>query len=274
MSRRARGRRRGEDLAASLGPGSVAVLQPSCTASDLVVTLAIGTQYWWAKSLTDLGRPAVDVVVVWRSSDGRATLGASADATPMPDLERWAEVRRTHGTRFGLASRFHLRGASRLDIGVWLFEEREEGLATLGEWTRDCSAPELAPTVFDLLAAVAQRVGVRPARTWTQAFGTANDEAAARFLTALGGCSLVEWGVHQRPELVLDALVDTLAVAPGMGPAIAHLPKHFALVRDKGGVSPFIVARAYRRAVDVVGHLPPEWRDVDGQLRSPGKLKR
>ena len=80
--------------------------------------------------------------------------------------------------------------------------------------------------------------------------------------------------LSKEPAHPSDNIAATLAVAPGMGPAIAHLPKHFALVRDKGGVSPFIVARAYRRAVDVVGHLPPEWRDVDGQLRSPGKLKR
>lgn len=266
--KRKRSAARSGPLAGSLGPGRIAVLQPSCTATQEVAILALGTQWWWAQSLTRAGREALDVIPVFRDASGRRALGSEASATYLPELARWEAVRRSHDARFGLSSRFDQRDAAYLDIGASLFEARGGELVSLGEWTRGSTAPAFAETVFELLADIARRVGVRAPKTWKEAFGTGNAEAAARFLSALGAYSLVDLGIHLEPAVSLDALVEVLALAPSMEPAIEHLPRHFAAARDKGRVSPFLVARAYRRAVDAVGGVPPAWRAVDARLRS------
>lgn len=264
--RKTRRSKRARRLGGSLGPGCIAVLQPACTAS--MVEIAFGTQIWWGQSLQRSGRKALACAARFGNDQGQQVIGAEPDETPLPDLAAWRILRRQFGARFGISSRFDLVDANQLDVSAWLFEQRGESLETLGEWTRECSARELAQAVFALLGDIARRVGARlPWASWAAAFGTADAEAAALFLRTLGIYSLADWSLPIEPERALDSLVDVLALAPAMEPAIAHLPAHFRLVRDSAGASPFAVARAYRRAVDVVGHVPDAWRDVDRELR-------
>lgn len=261
--RRPKGARR---LGGSLGPGRIAVLQPACTPS--MVEIAFGAQLWWGQSLQRAGREALSCVAKFGDGQGRTVLGAEPSETPLPDLAAWRLLRRQFNARFGVSSRFDLVDSNRLDVSAWLFEQRGERLETLGEWTRECSAPELAEGVFALLADIARRVGARsPWDDWVAAFDTADAEAAMLFLRTLGVYSIADWGLPVEPERALDSFVDVLALAPAMEPAIEHLPAHFRLLRDSAGASPFTIARAYRRAVDVVGRVPDAWRDVDRELR-------
>jgi hypothetical protein len=258
--------KRANRLGGSLGPGRVAILQPACTAS--MVEIATGTQLWWARSLGQTGREALTCAAKWGDAQGRTVLGIEPSETPLPDLAVWRILCRQADARFGVSSRFDLVDANRLDVSVWLFEQRGDRLETLGEWTRRCSAPELAEGVFALLADIALRVGARlPWGDWVSAFDTGDAEAAALFLRTLGVYSLADWGLDVQSDKALDSLVDVLALAPAMEPAVTHLPAHFRLLRDSAGASPFTVARAYRRAVDAVGRVPDAWRDVDRELR-------
>ncbi|MCB9636515.1 MAG: hypothetical protein H6721_30770 [Sandaracinus sp.] len=194
---------------------------------------------------------------------------ADGRVSPVPERATWEFLRRSVGARFGVASRFQLQSDSILEIDAHLFEQRGAGFETLDTWERSCAAPDYAETAFELLCDLARRVGARRATGgWTATFGTGDAEAALTFLRALGGLSLVDWGLPQHGEAALDRLVDALALDPTMAPAIAHLPEHFVLVRDRGGVSPFILARAYRRAVEIVGGVPEAWAGVDNQLRA------
>lgn len=264
--RRPEGARR---LGGSLGPGRIAVLQPACTPS--MVEIALGAQLWWGQSLQRAGREALTCAARFGDDQGRRVIGAEPSETPLPDLTVWQMLRKQAGARFGVSSRFDLVDDNRLDVSAWLFEQRGERLETLGEWTRECSAPELAEGVFAVLADIARRVGARPPwEDWVAAFDTGDAEAAMLFLRALGVYSIADWRLPVEPERALDALVDVLALAPSMEPAIAHLPTHFRLMLDSAGASPFTVARAYRRAVDVVGRVPDAWREVDRELRGAG----
>lgn len=261
-----RNKRKG--LSASLGPGRIAVLQPSC--SPAVIEIAAGVQFWWAQSLTQLGRQAISTALKVRDKDDRELVVADASSASLPELALWELLRTRVEVRFGISSRFDLStDDQRLDIALRLFEQRGDRLETLDEWARSCSAPELAANVYELLRDVALRVGVRvPWKSWTAAFETDDAQAVMLYLRALGMISFVDWRLHQRPELALDAIVEVLRLDPQMGLAIAQLPALFQIVRSVPDVAPFTVLRAYRRAVDAVGSVPDAWRVMDAELRS------
>ena len=255
-------------LSGSLGPGRIVVLQPSC--SPAIIELAAGAQFWWAQSLTQLGRQAISTVLKVRDKDDRELVVADASAAPLPELALWKLLRSQVDLRFGLSSRFDLSEADqRLDVALRLFEQRGERFETLGGWTRSCSAPELAENVYELLREVAVRVGVRvPWGHWSAAFESGDAQAVMLYLRALGAFSFVDWRLHQRPEHALDAIVEVLRLDPQMGLAIAQLPALFQIVQNVPEVAPFTIMRAYRRAVDAVGSMPDAWRALDAELRS------
>jgi hypothetical protein len=49
-----------------------------------VVELAAGVQFWWAQSLTQLGRQALSTALKVRDKDDRVLVVADASAAPLP----------------------------------------------------------------------------------------------------------------------------------------------------------------------------------------------
>lgn len=257
------------NVAASLGPGRIVVLQPAWGTTAGLPELALGAQLFWGLALGRSGREALTVGMAWSGARHGPTLLADPTRAPVPELAVWERLCRSAGARFGVSSRFEQPEGEELSINVWLFERRNEALETLGDWTRTCEAPDAAATVFELNRQLALRVGVRLAwGDWTHAFGTGDPEAAFHYLRALGAYNAVELGTHAKPAEALDVLVQVLRLAPTMKPAIDQLPAQFLRVRKTGRVDPLAIARAYRAAVDAVGGRVPEaWRAVDAALR-------
>jgi hypothetical protein len=250
-------------LDASLGPGTIAILQPACT-NVALIELALGIQYGWAERFTELGRPALSLAALIEL-DGEKRIVADPAKGPLPDALVWPMIRQVAGARWGVVSRITTEGA-RSSITARLVERREAGVTTLGTWELDGSAAEIGAQTYQILDGVCARLGLRPRRpTWDAAFDTPQPLAITQYLRALGVTSLVDWGLT--PTSPTEPLRLALEAAPTMQPARDHLPKQLRVLRDRAGIAPFVLTAAYERARRAVGDAPPEWEGIEQELR-------
>ena len=197
-------------------------LPVACTNEGKGAPLAMGIQRWWAQELAEAGgKAAAPVFTALHEQNGRKIPALMIFREPWTDQRALEGIQRFANAKHGLITDMHVQ-EDKLQVSARMVKIAGATLETVATWEFTDSPEGLPGRLFDLQQDIARRLGLTPtAKTWQEAFGTANIQALVSFLVGLGNLSALQGRcVPTTSDQLLSPLMDALARAPEMDAAM------------------------------------------------------